>query len=79
MHELSVAHAVVSTVVRSLPTPAPRVLQVRLRAADDRVGPLRVKLEDGSATPDEQRELADLQRTAEGLRAELRGMNVPGA
>lgn len=31
MHELSVAHAVVSTVVRSLPTPAPRVLQVRLR------------------------------------------------
>ena len=26
-----------------------------------------------------QRELADLQRTAEGLRAELRGMNVPGA
>ena len=55
------------------------VLQVRLRAADDRVGPLRVKLEDGSATPDEQRELADLQRTAEGLRAELRGMNVPGA
>jgi hydrogenase nickel incorporation protein HypA/HybF len=30
MHELSVAHAVVSTVIDSLPNPAPRVLQVRL-------------------------------------------------
>ena len=34
MHELSVAHAVVSTVVDALPTPAPRVLQVRLRIGE---------------------------------------------
>jgi len=31
MHELSVAHAVVATVVDALPSPAPRVTQVRLR------------------------------------------------
>jgi hydrogenase nickel incorporation protein HypA/HybF len=34
MHELSVAHAVVSTVVDALPAPAPRVLQVRLRIGE---------------------------------------------
>jgi hydrogenase nickel incorporation protein HypA/HybF len=34
MHELSVAHAVVSTVIDALPTPAPRVLQVRLRVGE---------------------------------------------
>ena len=34
MHELSVAHAVVSTVIDSLPAPAPRVLQVRLRIGE---------------------------------------------
>lgn len=34
MHELSVAHAVVSTVVDALPSPAPRVLQVRLRVGE---------------------------------------------
>ena len=34
MHELSVAHAVVSTVVDALPEPAPRVLQVRLRIGE---------------------------------------------
>ena len=34
MHELSVAHAVVSTVVDALPKPAPRVLQVRLRIGE---------------------------------------------
>ncbi len=34
MHELSVAHAVVSTVVDALPSPAPRVLQVRLRIGE---------------------------------------------
>jgi hydrogenase nickel incorporation protein HypA/HybF len=34
MHELSVAHAVVSTVVEALPVPAPRVLQVRLRIGE---------------------------------------------
>ena len=34
MHELSVAHAVVSTVVDALPTPAPRVTQVRLRIGE---------------------------------------------
>jgi hydrogenase nickel incorporation protein HypA/HybF len=34
MHELSVAHAVVSTVVEALPSPAPRVLQVRLRIGE---------------------------------------------
>lgn len=31
MHELSVAHAVVSTVTAALPDPPPRVLEVRLR------------------------------------------------
>ncbi len=30
MHELSIAHAVVATVVQALPTPGTRVLQVRL-------------------------------------------------
>lgn len=30
MHELSVAHAIVSTVVEALPEPAPRVTEVRL-------------------------------------------------
>jgi hydrogenase nickel incorporation protein HypA/HybF len=34
MHELSVAHAVVSTVIEALPTPAPRVTQVRLRIGE---------------------------------------------
>jgi hydrogenase nickel incorporation protein HypA/HybF len=34
MHELSVAHAVVSTVVENLPSPAPRVTQVRLRIGE---------------------------------------------
>ena len=34
MHELSVAHAVVSTVMDALPAPAPRVLQVRLRIGE---------------------------------------------
>jgi len=34
MHELSVAHAVVSTVIDALPTPAPRVTQVRLRIGE---------------------------------------------
>ncbi len=34
MHELSVAHAVVNTVVDALPDPAPRVLQVRLRIGE---------------------------------------------
>ena len=31
MHELSIAHAVVSTVLDALPSPAPRVTRVRLR------------------------------------------------
>ena len=31
MHELSVAHAIVSTVVEALPQDAPRVLEVRVR------------------------------------------------
>lgn len=31
MHELSIAHAVVSTVVDALPVPTPRVTRVRLR------------------------------------------------
>lgn len=31
MHELSIAHAVVSTVIQALPSPAARVTQVRLR------------------------------------------------
>lgn len=31
MHELSVAHAIVSTVVEALPEDAPRVLEVRVR------------------------------------------------
>ncbi|MBM3679981.1 MAG: DNA primase [Actinobacteria bacterium] len=48
------------------------VLQLRLRAADDAIGPLRVKVEDGSADQDEQRALLALQREAEALRAELR-------
>jgi hydrogenase nickel incorporation protein HypA/HybF len=34
MHELSVAHAVVSTVIDALPTPDTRVLQVRLRIGE---------------------------------------------
>ena len=34
MHELSVAHAVVSTVVDALPAPDTRVLQVRLRIGE---------------------------------------------
>ncbi len=34
MHELSVAHAVVSTVVQALPSPGTRVLQVRLRIGE---------------------------------------------
>ena len=34
MHELSIAHAVVSTVVDALPTPDTRVLQVRLRIGE---------------------------------------------
>ena len=34
MHELSVAHAVVSTVVDALPSPPPRVLGVRVRVGE---------------------------------------------
>ncbi len=34
MHELSVAHAVVTTVVNALPSPTPRVTQVRLRIGE---------------------------------------------
>jgi hydrogenase nickel incorporation protein HypA/HybF len=34
MHELSIAHAVVTTVVDALPGPASRVLQVRLRIGE---------------------------------------------
>lgn len=34
MHELSVAHAVVSTVIDALPAPDTRVLQVRLRIGE---------------------------------------------
>lgn len=34
MHELSVAHAVVSTVVAALPTPQSRVTQVRVRIGE---------------------------------------------
>ena len=34
MHELSVAHAVVSTVVDALPSPDTRVIQVRLRVGE---------------------------------------------
>ncbi len=34
MHELSIAHAVVSTVVDALPSPDTRVLQVRLRIGE---------------------------------------------
>lgn len=34
MHELSIAHAIVTTVVNALPSPAPRVLQVRLRVGE---------------------------------------------
>ena len=34
MHELSVAHAVVSTVLDALPSPNTRVLQVRLRVGE---------------------------------------------
>ena len=34
MHELSVAHAVVSTVLDALPSPDTRVLQVRLRVGE---------------------------------------------
>lgn len=34
MHELSIAHAVVSTVLEALPTPETRVLQVRLRIGE---------------------------------------------
>lgn len=34
MHELSIAHAVVSTVVGALPEPTPRVLRVRLRVGE---------------------------------------------
>ena len=34
MHELSVAHAVVSTVVEALPSPDTRVTQVRLRIGE---------------------------------------------
>lgn len=53
------------------------VLQVQLRAADDEIGPLRVRIEEGSASGDEMRRLAELQRISEGLRTELRAMNVP--
>lgn len=34
MHELSVAHAVVTTVIDALPTPTTRVTQVRLRIGE---------------------------------------------
>jgi DNA primase len=52
------------------------VLQVRIRAADDRVAELRARLEAGEATADEQRELAGLLRDVEGLRATLRSTVV---
>jgi hypothetical protein len=52
------------------------VLQLRLRAADDAIGPLRVRLEEGSAGADEQRRLLELQRETEALRAELRATGV---
>ncbi|MFM7247701.1 MAG: hypothetical protein ACKO2Y_09560, partial [Actinomycetota bacterium] len=52
------------------------VLQLRLRAADDAIGPLRVRLEDGSADAEAQRHLLALQREAEALRAELRATGV---
>jgi hypothetical protein len=48
------------------------MLQVQLRAADDEIGPLRVRVEEGSASADELRRLAVLQREVESLRAELR-------
>jgi hypothetical protein len=48
------------------------MLQIQLRAADDEIGPLRVRVEDGSASADELRRLAILQREVESLRAELR-------
>ena len=53
------------------------VVQVQLRAADDEIGPLRVRVEDGSASGDEMRRLSELQRVSEVLRTELRAMNVP--
>ena len=52
------------------------VLQIRLRAADDAIAPLRVRVEEGAADPDEQRALLALQRDAEALRAELRATGV---
>jgi hypothetical protein len=36
-----------------------------------------VRIEEGSASGDEMRRLAELQRISEGLRTELRAMNVP--
>lgn len=52
------------------------VLQVQLHGADDRVGPLRVRVEEGSASADEMRELAELQRRVEALRTELRTTTI---
>ena len=52
------------------------VLQLRLRAADDAIGPLRVRLDEGSADADAQHRLLALQREAEALRAELRATGV---
>ncbi len=52
------------------------VLQVQLHSADDRVGPLRVRVEEGSASPEEMRELSELQRRVEALRTELRTTTV---
>lgn len=52
------------------------VLQVQLHSADDRVGPLRVRVEEGSASADEMRELAELQRRVEALRTELRTTTI---
>ena len=53
------------------------VLQVQLRSVDDEVGPLRVRVEDGSATGEEMLRLSELQRASVALRTELRSMNVP--
>lgn len=52
------------------------MLQIQLRAADDEIGPLRVRVEDGSASVDELRRLAVLQREVESLRAELRNSSI---
>ncbi len=47
-------------------------LQVQVRAAEDAIAPLRAGAEDGSATSDDLRRLAELQKAAESMRSELR-------